>query len=221
MQRFILAFITLFVSMGNIHAQQSVKAVVFDFGGVVAEANIAQMTNFLTHTFSINKDELSLALRDMQHYVSTGGSEKQFWEQYAISKKILLSCDWFNQFGAVIKKSITEIPGTLDIVKALQNHGYQTPMLSDVSQYQAEIIRKMGYYDFFTPVLLSYETGLKKPKPEAFKMLLKVLQLPPPSVLFIDDRVENVEAAKKQGIDSILFKNPKQLKNELEKEDLI
>ena len=97
-------------------------------------------------------------------------------------------------------------------MKALQIHGYQTAMHSDATQYQAEIIRKMGYYDLFTPVVLSCEIGVKKPNPEAFQILLKKLKQPASSVLFIDDRIENVEAAKIQGIDAIHFINPKQLK---------
>ena len=205
-------------STGKSHlAKQHVQIVVFDFGGVIAQANTTQMSNFLINSFNINKDELSSALRDMQNYVSKGGSEKQFWEQFAISKRITLPNDWFNQFGIVIQQSITEMPESLTIVKTLQSQGYQTAMLSDVTQYQAEIIRKMGYYDLFTPVLLSYEIGVKKPNPEAFQILLKKLKLPAPSVLFIDDRIENVEAAKNQGIDSIQFINPEQLKDELEK----
>lgn len=203
---------------GNVNATQKtdICVVVFDFGGVIAQANTTQMADFLINSFNITKDELSSALKDMQYFISKGGSEKQFWEQYAISKKVTLPINWFDQFGAIINKSITEIPETLAIVKALQNHGYQTAMLSDVTQYQGEIIRKIGYYDLFNPVLLSYEIGVKKPNPEAFKILLKNLQVPASYVLFIDDRRENIEAAKNLGIDSIQFINPEQLKEELD-----
>lgn len=92
-------------------------------------------------------------------------------------------------------------------------------MLSDVTQYQAEIIRKMGYYDLFSPVLLSYEIGIKKPNPKAFKILLEKIQKSASSVIFIDDRIENGEAAKNLGIDSIQFISPKQLKKELIERD--
>ncbi len=158
---------------------------------------------------------LSCALRDMQSFVSKGGTEKQFWEQFATSKKVTLPNNWFEQFDIIIRESITEIPESLMIVKTLQNQGYQTAMLSDVTQYQAQIIRKMGYYDLFNPVLLSYAIGVKKPNPEAFKILLNKLELDASYVLFIDDRNENVEAAKKLGIDSIQFIDPQQLKEEL------
>lgn len=204
--------------MESVHAKQKtdIRIVVFDFGGVVAQANTAQMSDFLMNSFGINKEDLSNALRDMQNFISNGGTEEQYWEQYALSKRVILPNNWLDQWDDIIKKSITEIPETIAIVKALQRGGYQTGMLSDVTQYQAEVIRKMGYYALFNPVLLSYEIGVKKPNPEAFKILLKTLQVPASNVFFIDDRQENVESAKSLGIDSIQFISPEQLKNELE-----
>lgn len=215
----VLFYICSYLSIEIVSAAQKPDrcVIVFDFGGVIAQANTAQMTDFLMQSFKINKVELSNALKEMQSFIAKGGSEKQFWEQFALSQGVTLADHWFDQFGVIIKKSITEIPETLLIVKALQKQGYQTAMLSDVTQYQAEIVRKMGYYDLFNPVLLSYEIGVKKPHPEAFKILLEKLQVPAAHVLFIDDRIENVEAAKNLGIDSIQFINPEQLKKELEK----
>lgn len=212
-----LFYICLFAADMDAVENKDTRVIVFDFGGVIAKADTVQMTNFLINSFDINKEELSSAFRKMQDEVSVGGSERQFWEQYANIKGIVLANDWFDQYGTVIKKAIVEIPETIILVKALQSQGYQTAMLSDVTQYQAEIIRQMGYYELFTPVLLSCETGVKKPKPEAFQILLQELKLPASLVLFIDDRIENVEAAKDQGIDAIHFLNPKQLKEELEK----
>lgn len=214
---FLLCVCCLFAEKTPATEKTNRKVIVFDFGGVIAQANTSQMADFLINSFNINKDELSQALSDMQKFLTCGGSEKQFWEQYAISKGVSLTNNWFEQFGLVIKNSITEIPETLAIVKALQNHGYQTAMLSDVTPYQAEIIRKLGYYALFDPVLLSCEIGVKKPNLEAFKALLQKLQVQAPNVLFIDDRKENVEAAKNLGIDSIQFINSEQLKKELEK----
>lgn len=219
---FAVLFYLSCIFIGNVDAAQKpdICVVVFDFGGVIAQANTAKMVDFLTHSFNINRDELSNALTEMQNFVLNGGSEKEFWEQYAISKRVVLPNNWLDQYATVIKESITQIPESLAIVKALQNHGYQTAMLSDVTQYQANIIREMGYYDLFNPVVLSYTTGIQKPNPEAFEILLKELQLPASYVLFIDDSIENVESARNLGIDSIQFTSPQQLKEELEKRDL-
>lgn len=208
--------ICLFAQIANAKQPTDIQVVVFDFGGVIAKADTAQMSNFLMNSFGVDKEELSIALRNMQSHIANGESEEEYWTEFAASKNITLAPHWIDQWDAIIKNSITEIPGTIALVKALQSEGYQTAMLSDVTQYQAKVIRKIGYYDLFHPVLLSYEIGVKKPDPEAFKILLKTLNEPASHVLFIDDRMENVDAAKKLGIDSIQFVSPEQLKKELE-----
>jgi FMN phosphatase YigB (HAD superfamily) len=85
----------------------------------------------------------------------------------------------------------------------------------DVTQLQAKVIRELGYYDYFDPVILSYQTGVEKPAPGAFQALLKALKIPASKVIFIDDKIENVNGAKKHGIDALHFLNPAQLKEEL------
>ncbi|KAF3361800.1 hypothetical protein PHSC3_001655 [Chlamydiales bacterium STE3] len=208
---FYICLCTAYVSATDTN---NLPVVVFDFGGVVAEANTTKMANFLIDSFNIDRDELSNAFRDMENQ---GGTEEQFWKQFAITKNVALPNDWINRFGVIIQESITEIPGTLNLVKELKKQCYQTAILSDMTQYQAEIIRKNGYFDLFNPVVLSHENRVKKPNPEAFQILLKKLKKPASSVIFVDDRIKNVEAAKIHGIDAIHFINLKQLKEELER----
>lgn len=80
----------------------------------------------------------------------------------------------------------------------------------------AQTIRKRGFYDPFNPVLISYEIGASKPDPRAYQILLDRLKIAPDQCIFIDDRIENVEAACALGIHGILYQSPAQLKKELE-----
>ncbi len=219
LKKFILLLSLFFVSYNAIHADtpSHVQAVVFDFGGVIATANRALMVDFLKNTFSIDEQELRQALHDMHTYSSENRSERQFWQSYAKTKGVKLPADWEEQFEAVITQAIHPIPATISIVKELKRQGYQVALLSDVTEHQARIIRRMGYYDLFQPALLSYEIGVEKPNPEAFQILIKTLHLPATDILFIDDKIENVDAAKQQGIDAIQFISPEQLLHELQK----
>ena len=58
---------------------------------------------------------------------------------------------------------------------------------------------------------------VRKPDKEIFNLTLKKLKLNPQQVLFIDDKIENIQGAKKLGIPSILFKNNKDLIEQLTK----
>lgn len=213
--RLVLLCLGCLMLFNAVHAEPY-SAVAFDFGGVVAKASRSRMAAFFTTHLCIDESELRLAFGDMRAYVAEGGSEKLYWEEYARSRGLQLPDDWFNQFENVLREAIVEIPGTIELVKELQRQGYRTAMLSDVTQYQAMIIRKMGYYDLFYPVVLSCDLGVEKPNPEAFHALLRALHLPGSAVLFIDDKEENVEAARREGIDSIIFINPEQIRKELE-----
>jgi FMN phosphatase YigB (HAD superfamily) len=60
--------------------------------------------------------------------------------------------------------------------------------------------RRFGFSAVFDPIRYSHETGIAKPDPEAFRATLDALEAEPDQVLFIDDRIENVEAAERIGL---------------------
>jgi HAD superfamily hydrolase (TIGR01509 family) len=57
----------------------------------------------------------------------------------------------------------------------------------------------------FERVLASCHLGVRKPEPAFFARLLGELSLPAPEVLFVDDRQENVDAARRCGLAAHLF----------------
>ena len=63
--------------------------------------------------------------------------------------------------------------------------------------------------------------GLEKPDPKAYQLLLEQLALPANEVVFIDDKEENVEAARKLGVDAIVFESAQQVHAELAERGLI
>ena len=144
-----------------------------------------------------------------------GESEKKFWEAYAEEKGKKLPQDWLPKWQSVLLHSLKEIPGTNDVIQQLKKQGFIVALLSNARKDQADHVRKLGYYDLFKPALISCEIGYEKPDPRAFQFLLKELDLSPSLCIFIDDKKENVEAARVLGIDSILFLDSNQLREEL------
>ena len=67
----------------------------------------------------------------------------------------------------------------------------------------------------FQDVLLSYELGRCKPDPEFFVLGLRKLKVPAAECAFIDDRPDNVEAARSVGIEGIEFSSASQLEADL------
>lgn len=56
------------------------------------------------------------------------------------------------------------------------------------------------FYRCFEKVYYSFEMGMRKPEPEIFNYLINQHDLSPKRTLFIDDKLENIEAAKQAGL---------------------
>jgi putative hydrolase of the HAD superfamily len=52
---------------------------------------------------------------------------------------------------------------------------------------------------------------MRKPNPRIYKLLIKKMKLVPSEIIFIDNQIWNINPAKKIGMQTILFKNNKQL----------
>ena len=75
---------------------------------------------------------------------------------------------------------------------------------------------KFNLRKYFKVFVSSCYVGLRKPHPEIFKMALDVIQKDADSVVFVDDRSGNVDAANSVGIHGIRYQGSEHLKAEFE-----
>jgi putative hydrolase of the HAD superfamily len=73
----------------------------------------------------------------------------------------------------------------------------------------AEVIGRVGAVrplsDYFDVVVVSYEVGCLKPAPRIYEICLDRLGVAAASALFVDDRLENLEGAARQGMQTLHF----------------
>jgi putative hydrolase of the HAD superfamily len=139
LKQIIFTFLCLVGSAFTLNAE--IRAIVFDFGGVVANADRESTVKFLTSTLNISENQIPSLMNDLQDYFSNGGTEEEFWKEFARTKQIELPQNWFCDLMMIMQRSLQPIQGTIDIVRELQAEGYQTAMLSDISEYRAKIVR--------------------------------------------------------------------------------
>lgn len=78
----------------------------------------------------------------------------------------------------------------------------------ELNAYRIETFRLYKYFDcFFSSCYL----GVRKPELEIFQIALNVLHKKAGECLFIDDREENYDSAKRAGINSIRLESPEML----------
>lgn len=194
-----------------------IRAVVFDCGGVILHHIGEPIPRFLREKLGVPEEELNVLFLEFKKVWCQGLDDAQFLEQYAKAHGRSLPASWREEWEEAKQATLVPIPGMLALVHDLKESGYRVAMLSNVSEGAAYFIRQRGFYAHFAPVLLSCDLGLEKPDPRIYALLLETLQLPASECLFIDDRLDNVEAARACCIDSILFVDREQLDDELER----
>jgi FMN phosphatase YigB (HAD superfamily) len=79
--------------------------------------------------------------------------------------------------------------------------------LSNIACHHMLAIEKNweGFFDGASGLFLSYQIGTRKPDPLIYRHALEQLGAQGKQCFFIDDRPENIEAAKSEGMDAHLF----------------
>ena len=197
---------------------QQPKAIIFDLGGVLIDWNPRYLYRKLLNT----DDEIESFLRD----VCTSDWNEQQDAGRPLEAGTKIKIDQFPEQQTLIEAFYgrwTEmlggpIQGTVDILaqlKAQKNH-----QLLALTNWSAETfpfaIERYQFLDWFEDILVSGKEKLKKPDSRIYTLLLSRHDLHPSDALFIDDNERNVKAAAQLGLSTIWFKNPNQLRNELE-----
>ncbi|MDD2534209.1 MAG: HAD family phosphatase [Eubacteriales bacterium] len=93
---------------------------------------------------------------------------------------------------------------TVPILEALYSR-FSLQLLSNTSAVHWQHCAKtLGLGQYFDRVLVSYELGYMKPDPEIFKLALVEINQDPETIYYFDDRPENIETARKFGINAHL-----------------
>jgi putative hydrolase of the HAD superfamily len=103
-------------------------------------------------------------------------------------------------------------PVMMDWVRALKNHGLKIAVLSNMPiEISTHMRRYAPWFADFDYVCFSAEVQLAKPEAAIFYACLKVVGSRPEECLFIDDRADNVEAARSLGIHTVRFVSVEEL----------
>jgi epoxide hydrolase-like predicted phosphatase len=94
---------------------------------------------------------------------------------------------------------------------------YKTGLISNAASGTRTLIEgAWGMADAFDVILLSGDVGVMKPDPPIYLLAIERLGVQPKSVVFIDDFLRNIEGARAVGMHGIHFRNPQQMRTDLE-----
>jgi putative hydrolase of the HAD superfamily len=94
----------------------------------------------------------------------------------------------------------------IDWAAALQRAGVRTGVLSNIGDAMEEgVMRRCNWMAAFDHHTFSHRLGLIKPDAAIYRHAVEGLQVPAAQTLFIDDREENVEAARAAGLHAVQY----------------
>lgn len=95
----------------------------------------------------------------------------------------------------------------IELARSLKKN-YKIALMSNATdEWITPLLKENNMNDIFDTVVVSANVGIAKPEKGIFDYTLDKLQLDASEVIFIDDRLKNVEAGNSFGIKSLLFTN--------------
>lgn len=117
------------------------------------------------------------------------------------------------------EKLIEPYDYAVNMIDILKKRGFHVYLLSNYPASLFELHTRCGRFPFLDKVdgkVVSGFVKLVKPDREIYEYLLEQYGLKAEECVFLDDRSENIEAAKQIGMKGILFENYEQARAELE-----
>jgi len=185
-----------------------IKAVLFDFGQVLSlPADPAVWQQMLTLS-GLSEADLQREYWAHRHDYDRGTFNSQtYWKAVAAGSETTFTPD---QIAALIAADVNlwsrlNLP-MVEWAQQLQRAGIRTGILSNIGDAMAEgLIAKFDWISAFDHCVWSYSLKLAKPEAAIYRCAAEGLATDPSQILFIDDKIENIEAAESIGMQAIQY----------------
>lgn len=186
-----------------------IKAVLFDFGGVLSQAGKrGSIRGLLGKVYGVDIDVQKIDdvfSRMWRGKVSNEDFFAEIRRRYPAAH-IATEADFLHHM-----EQFTRSEPVYALAESLRAHNIKTGVLSNIFGISGKALKAAGYYEGFDPVLLSFEAGYAKPDPEFYHMALDRLGVKPEEVLFIDDQQYVLDPAAAMGMHTMLATSPEQI----------
>jgi len=181
---------------------RKISAVIFDFGGVICpfpdEAQWQEAAAFC----GAPRDAFEAAFWEDRIAYDAGANARAYWR--GISQRLGLAFT-DETIDGLIEREIQFWSRfdqrVLHWAQDLRAAGYRTGILSNLPRPLGQRLKTLpGFLEHFDAITFSYELGLVKPGSAIYHHAIAGIQRDPAEALFLDDRHDNIEAARAAGL---------------------
>ena len=193
-----------------------INTIISDIGGVVM--NLTGINNFIEDIIkygdrNLDNNKINEVIRLLDTYERGKIKSSKFYDE--IKRIFRLERLSFSEFSEKFCNIFSPNRKVLDLYSTLKDK-FTLFYLSNTCEMHVDYLdRKYGLFNLFDGGVFSYKVGYRKPENEVYSILLDKTRKSPKECIFIDDIKENIEAAEKFGIKSILYTKDTDLEKEL------
>jgi glucose-1-phosphatase len=204
------------MSMPSQRREFPLRAVIFDMGGVLVRTYDNQPQKQLAARFGLTQRELvELIYASKTAMDAMAGQIPEEEHRRTICDQLHFPESEIGSFFDTFWKGDDENQDLIGFVRRLRSK-YKTAILSNAwSGARKELESRYHFLDAFDEQIFSADVRMAKPEPGIYHLVLNRLGILPPDVVFIDDFIENVEGAKRVGMQAIHFRDTDQIINAL------
>jgi len=199
---------------------KKIETIIFDFGGVILDIDPQLTINEFaklgfTDLEKENSDEFTQLIWKFERGIFT---PETFREKMKSFLEIEISDQ---QFDDAWNALLYDIPSErIEIIEQIKAN-YRILLLSNSNEihydlYVRDLQLRFGYREFadlFHDAYFSFDVHLSKPDIEIYEFIINQNELNPETTLFIDDREDNIEAARKAGLQTYLLQKPERIRD--------
>ena len=184
-----------------------IKNIVLDMGNVLLDFN----PEFVMNTFCSSEEEKDIIRKELFN-----GPEWLMGDKGEIKDKDrfdLVKVRVPEKYHDALRKCADEwgvcmvpLNGAREFCERVKKSGYGIYILSNASDLFYDYFPKFLPLDFFNGVFVSSDYLMLKPDLEIYETFLKKYNLNADECLFIDDRTDNINGARKAGFNTFQFK---------------
>lgn len=203
-------------------ARPKITTIIFDVGGVQYFYDHMRAARPISKEIGIDVNKVyNLIARGsskpgMAKMAEYGSTEKEYWQRFA--KDLNVKSVNYKRMSELWNKCFWPNKPMHSLIKRVKKK-YKIGILSNMAQGHKKFLQKKGIEKPFKKknVIWSCDVDIVKPNPKIYTLVLKRMNASPGESVFIDDNKKNIKAAKKLGINGIVYKNHKKFLKELKK----
>jgi putative hydrolase of the HAD superfamily len=192
-----------------------IRAVLFDFGGVLAQEGFREGLKAIAKEKGLDPDDFYEISSDLVYrtgYITGGCDEHSYWN--AVRKKTGVKGE-DHEFREEILKRFELRPTMMAVAEKIKSSGLIVAILSDQTNWLDELDRRTPFHHHFDYVFNSYHLKKTKKDPSVFRDMCALLSVRPKEVFFVDDNLENAKRAVSQGLRAIHFRDAREFQMEV------